>query len=86
MIKANKAEAKVQSIRSEEVNKNRIDIEIIKNDVKNLRESTEYHNRKTDEEFTKLHNKIDKIDSRLWWVAGIIIAATLGPLIASMIA
>ena len=76
MIKTN--EAKVKSVRADDINQNKIDIEIIKNDVKNLKESTQYHNSKTDDEFKNLHRKIDKIDNRLWLIAALVIATTLG--------
>lgn len=77
-------EAKIQSVRVDDVNKNKIDIEIIKNDVKNLKEATQYHNAKTDDEFKTLHRKIDRIDNRLWAIAGLVIATTVGKWIADL--
>ena len=78
-------EAKVQTVRIDDINKNKIDIEIIKNDVRNLKESTNYHNSKTDDEFKNLHRKIDRIDNRLWAIAGLVIATTVGTWIADML-
>lgn len=75
---------KVVNMRMDEVTQNKIDIEVIKYDVASLKESTREHNAKTEKDFELIHKKIDKIDSRLWWIAGIIIVATLGPLIGSL--
>lgn len=64
---------------------NKMDIELIKHDIKNIRKETNTHNRQTEKDFALIHKKIDKLDNRLWWIAGIIIAATMGPLIAGII-
>lgn len=77
-------EAKVKTMRADDINKNKLDIELIKHDIKSIREETNTHNRQTEKEFATLHRKIDKIDNRLWWLAGVIIVATLGPLIGQM--
>tara|TARA_R110000796_G_scaffold163631_1_gene280582 strand:+ start:64 stop:315 length:252 start_codon:yes stop_codon:yes gene_type:complete len=76
--------AKIKSVTVNDINQNKIDIEIIKNDVKNLKEETRWHNNKTDDEFKRLHHKIDKIDSRIYAIAGLIIATTVGKMIADM--
>ena len=70
---------------NETIVENRIAIEVIKNDISTIKSTTEHHNKKTDAEFHSLHNKIDRIDNRLWWFAGIIIVGTIGPLLAGMI-
>jgi hypothetical protein len=77
-------EAKVKSMRTEDVDKNKLDIELIKHDIKSIREETNIHNKQTEKDFASIHKKIDKIDNRLWWIAGVIIVATLGPLIGQM--
>ena len=64
---------------------NKMDIELIKHDIKNIRKETTTHNKQTEKDFALIHKKIDKLDNRLWWLTGIIIAATMGPLIAGMI-
>ena len=64
---------------------NKMDIELIKHDIKNIRKETTTHNKQTEKDFALIHKKIDKLDNRLWWLAGIIIAATMGPLIAGII-
>ena len=70
---------------SDTVIENRIAIEVIKCDIQALKSSTNVHNKKTDREFESLHKKIDQIDGRLWWFAGIIIVATVGPLLAGLV-
>lgn len=77
-------EAKVKSMRTEDVDKNKLDIELIKHDIKSIRDETNIHNKQTEKDFASIHKKIDKIDNRLWWLAGVIIVATLGPLIGQM--
>ena len=60
------------------------EIALIKHDIKSIRDETNIHNKQTEKDFASIHKKIDKIDNRLWWLAGIIIAATVGPLIAGL--
>ena len=66
----------------DEVTANRIDIEVIKVDIKSIRTETNTHNRQTEKEFAMLHKKIDKIDTRIYAIAGLIIATTVGKMIA----
>ena len=61
------------------------EVALIKHDVNAIKESTREHNAKTDRDFELIHKKIDKIDNRLWWLGGVIIVATVGPLIGSLI-
>lgn len=75
---------KVVNMRMDEITQNKVDIEVIKYDVSSLKESTREHNAKTEKDFELIHKKIDRIDSRLFWVLGVIIVATLGPLIGSL--
>lgn len=81
MIKPNE-KSKVTSFRNDDVTKNKIDIEIIKHDIQTIKETTKEHNNKTDKEFTQLHKKIDRLDGRLWAVAGLIIATTVGKMLS----
>ena len=60
------------------------EIALIKHDIKSIRDETNIHNKQTEKDFASIHKKIDKIDNRLWWLAGIIIMATVGPLIAGL--
>ena len=65
-------------------NKNKVDIELIKHDIKSIRTETNIHNKQTEKDFALIHKKIDKIDTRLWAVAALIIATTFGKLIADL--
>lgn len=74
--------AKVVNMRAEDSTQNKIDIEVIKSEIKSIRTETTIHNKQTENEFSMLHKKIDKIDTRLWAVAGLIIATTVGKMLA----
>ena len=65
-------------------NQNKVDIELIKHDIKSIRTETNIHNKQTEKDFASIHRKIDKIDTRLWAVAALIIATTFGKLIADL--
>ena len=72
--------------------KNKYDIKIIKesiitikdNHLKHIEEDMKGINSKVDKLDTKIDKKIDKMDSRLWWIMGILIAATIVPMIKDM--
>ena len=74
--------SKPQVLMLDEVTANKIDIEVIKVDIRSIRTETTTHNRQTEKEFSMLHKKMDRIDMRLWSVAGLIIATTVGKMIA----
>ena len=63
---------------------NKIDIALIKHDIKSIRNETTTHNKQTEKDFALIHKKIDKIDTRLWAVAALIIATTFGKLLADL--
>ena len=65
-------------------NQNKVDIELIKHDIKSIRTETNIHNKQTEKDFASIHKKIDKIDNRLWAVAALIIATTFGKLLADL--
>jgi hypothetical protein len=65
-------------------NQNKMDIELIKHDIKSIRTETNIHNKQTEKDFASIHKKIDKIDTRLWAVAALIIATTFGKLLADL--
>lgn len=58
------------------------EIELIKRDIETIRDNHLHHLK---EDVERVEKKVDKIDNRLWWLAGIIIVATVGPLIGKMI-
>ena len=57
------------------------EIALIKKDIETIKDNHLAH---IEKDMNKMSMKIDKIDNRLWWLAGIIIAATVGPLIAGL--
>jgi len=70
--------AKVIEMKQDEV---KTEIALIKKDISTIKDNHLAH---IEKDMNRIHTKVDKIDSRLWWIAGIIIAATVGPLIAGM--
>ena len=70
--------AKVIEMKQDEV---KTEIALIKQDINTIKDNHLAH---IEKDMNRIHTKVDKIDNRLWWIAGIIIAATVGPLIAGM--
>jgi hypothetical protein len=70
--------AKVIRMKQDEV---KTEIALIKQDINTIKDNHLAH---IEKDMNRIHTKVDKIDNRLWWLAGIIIAATVGPLIAGM--
>lgn len=78
MIKTHE-KAKVKTMRND--NSTETEIALIKQDIKTIKDNHLHH---IEKDMNLIHKKIDKIDNRLWWLAGVIIVATLGPLIGQM--
>ena len=57
------------------------EIALIKKDINTIKDNHLAH---IEKDIDQINKKVDKIDNRLWWLAGIIIAATVGPLIAGL--
>lgn len=57
------------------------EIALIKRDINTIKDNHLAH---IEKDMNRIHQKVDKIDNRLWWFAGIIIVATVGPLIAGL--
>ena len=70
--------AKVIKMEQDEV---KTEIALIKQDINTIKDNHLAH---IEKDMNRIHTKVDKIDNRLWWLAGIIIAATVGPLIAGL--
>jgi len=70
--------AKVMEVKQDEV---KTEIALIKQDINTIKDNHLAH---IEKDMNRIHTKVDKIDNRLWWLAGIIIAATVGPLIAGL--
>lgn len=78
-----KTKTKTEVIKMEKANNSiETEIAVIKKDIEVIRDNHLTH---IEKDMNMIHRKVDKIDARLWWFAGIIIAATVGPLIAGMI-
>ena len=58
-----------------------LEIALIKKDIATIKDNHLHH---IEKDVSEIKNQVEKIDSRLWWFAGIIIAATVGPLLAGM--
>ena len=58
-----------------------LEIALIKRDIETIKDNHLHH---IEKDVSEIKNQVEKIDSRLWWFAGIIIAATIGPLLAGM--
>lgn len=56
-----------------QTDKNTADITEIKTDIKIIKEN---HLRHIEQDMTKQSNKIEKMDARLWWVLGLLVAST----------
>lgn len=57
------------------------EIALIKKDINTIKDNHLAH---IEKDIDMIHKKVDRIDNRLWWFAGIIIVATVGPLIAGL--
>ena len=58
-----------------------LEIALIKRDIETIKDNHLHH---IEKDVSEIKKNVDRIDSRLWWFAGIIIAATIGPLLAGM--
>ena len=58
-----------------------LEIALIKKDIATIKDNHLHH---IEKDVSEIKKNVDRIDSRLWWFAGIIIAATVGPLLAGM--
>ena len=58
-----------------------LEIALIKKDISIIKDNHLHH---IEKDVNEIKKNVDRIDSRLWWFAGIIIAATVGPLLAGM--
>lgn len=58
------------------------EIALIKRDVENIRDNHLHHMK---QDIDRIERKVDKIDNRIWWVLGILVASTAGTMIANML-
>ena len=72
-------QSKVVTMRKQKDND--IEIALIQQELSVIKDN---HLKHLKEDVEKIDKKVDKISDRLWWFAGIIIIATVGPLIGSL--
>ena len=72
-------QSKVVTMRTKKDND--IEIALIQQELSVIKDN---HLKHLKEDVEKIDKKVDKISDRLWWFAGIIIIATVGPLIGSL--
>ena len=58
-----------------------IEIALIKKDITTIKDNHLAH---IEKDMNLIHAKVDKLDNRLWWVLGILIASTVGTVLAGM--
>ena len=61
---------------------NETEIALIKRDIETIRDNHLHHMK---EDIDRVEKKVDKIDNRIWWVLGILVASTVGTLLANML-
>lgn len=64
------------------MNTNETEIALIKRDIETIRDNHLHHMK---EDIDRVEKKVDKIDNRIWWVLGILVASTVGTLLANML-
>ena len=77
----------------EDILQNKTDIEIIRHDIKTIRDNHLHHIEKDMKEVKddlkehkkEVSTKIDKMDNRLWWILGILVVAVLVPVLKDYI-
>lgn len=77
MIQAQE-KAKIRNIR----NSTNTEIALIQQELHTIKTNHLHHMK---EDIDRVEKKVDKIDSRIWWVLGILVASTVGTLLANML-
>ena len=78
MIKQSE-KAKVRTIRT---NSTDTDIALIQQELDTIKNNHLHHMK---EDIDRVEKKVDKIDNRIWWVLGILVASTVGTMLANML-
>ena len=78
MIKQSE-KAKVRNIRT---NSTDTDIALIQQELDTIKNNHLHHMK---EDIDRVEKKVDKIDNRIWWVLGILVASTVGTMLANML-
>lgn len=77
MIKANE-KAKVRTMRN---NSTDTEIALIQQELDVIKNNHLHHLK---EDVDRVEKKVDKIDNRIWWILGLLVASVLGPMIAKL--
>lgn len=77
MIKQNE-KAKVRTLRT---NSTDTDIALIQQELDTIKNNHLHHMK---EDIDRVEKKVDKIDNRIWWVLGLLVASVVGPMLASL--
>jgi polyhydroxyalkanoate synthesis regulator phasin len=77
MIKQNE-KAKVRTMRT---NSTDTDIALIQQELDTIKNNHLHHMK---EDIDRVEKKVDKIDNRIWWVLGLLVASVVGPMLASL--
>jgi len=78
MIKQSE-KAKVRTLRT---NSTDTDIALIQQELDTIKNNHLHHMK---EDIDRVEKKVDKIDNRIWWVLGILVASTVGTMLANML-
>lgn len=78
MIKTQE-KAKVKTIRTD--SSTETEIALLKKDIETIRDNHLHHLK---EDVDRVEKKVDKIDARIWWILGLLVASVLGPMLANL--
>lgn len=72
-------QSKVVTMRKEK--NNDIEIALIQQELSVIKDN---HLKHLKEDVEKIDKKVDRLDQRIWWILGILVAGTIGPMLAKL--
>ena len=60
---------------------NDIEIALIQQELSVIKDN---HLKHLKEDVEKIDKKVDKLDQRIWWILGLLVAGTIGPMLAKL--
>lgn len=57
------------------------EVEVIKKDIEVIKTNHLAH---IEKDVNNINKKVDKLDARMWWVLGLLVAGTVGPMLAKL--
>lgn len=57
------------------------EVEVIKKDIEVIKTNHLAH---IEKDVNNINKKVDKLDARMWWVLGLLVAGTVGPMLANL--